>query len=53
MWFYLSMLSVARFLYKEQFNWDMRRLQIRLANNIFIQEAFVRSQMINKVQTAF
>jgi hypothetical protein len=52
MWFHLSILSPARFLYKEHFDWDMRRSQIRLANNIVIQEAFVRSQVINKVRTA-
>jgi hypothetical protein len=52
MWFHLSLLSSARFLYKEQVDWDMRRSQIRLANNIAIQEAFVRSQVINKERTA-
>jgi hypothetical protein len=39
--FQLSLLSPARFLYKEQYNWDMRRSQIGLTNNTFIQEAEV------------
>jgi len=38
MWFHLSLLSPARFLYKEQFEWDMRRSQSRLANNILYKK---------------
>jgi hypothetical protein len=41
MWFHLSLLSPARFLDKELLDWDMRRSQIRLTNNIFIQTSVI------------